>query len=186
MRPERLCHELSVALPPDSILVSDTGHAGIWTGTMVDFHSPRQEYIRCAGSLGWGIPAAVGAKCAAADRPVVCFTGDGGVWYHIAELNTAARNGINVITVVNNNASLNQEQALNERNYGGRTERSDRLWMLGDTDFAAMAESMGCLGITVKHPGEFLSALGQAFDANWPALIDVKTDIEGIAPRAWD
>jgi len=186
MRPERLCHELAIALPPDSILVSDTGHAGIWTGTMIDFHSPDQDYIRCAGSLGWGIPAAVGAKCAASDRPVICFTGDGGVWYHVAELNTAARNGINVITIVNNNASLNQEQALNERNYGGRSERSDRLWMLGDTDFAAMAESMGCLGITVRRPAEFISALGQAFDAKWPTLIDVKTDIEGIAPRAWD
>ena len=114
MRPERLCKELTDLLPDDSILVSDTGHSGIWTGTMIDLKHPGQSYVRCAGSLGWGLPAAIGAKCAAPDRPVICFTGDGGVWYHITELDTALRNGINTVTIVNNNASLNQEQGLND------------------------------------------------------------------------
>ena len=53
MRPERLCADLTRLLPKDAVLVSDTGHAGIWTGTMIDFTSPDQSYIRCAGSLGW-------------------------------------------------------------------------------------------------------------------------------------
>jgi acetolactate synthase-1/2/3 large subunit len=186
MRPERLCGELTRLLPSDAILVSDTGHAGIWTGTMIDLTSPGQSFIRCAGSLGWGLPAAIGAKCAAPDRPVVCFTGDGGMWYHLTELDTAARYGINSVTVVNNNASLNQEQALNERIYGGATPGSDRLWKLTDADFAAVAETMGCAGITVRDPAEMDSALDQALSANRPAVIDVKTDIAGIAPRAWD
>ena len=69
MRPERLCKELSEHLPADAILVSDTGHSGIWTGTMLDLRHPGQSYIRCSGSLGWGLPAAMGAKCAAPDRP---------------------------------------------------------------------------------------------------------------------
>ncbi len=186
MRPERLCGELTRLLPADAILVSDTGHAGIWTGTMIDLTSPGQSFIRCAGSLGWGLPAAIGAKCAAPDRPVVCFTGDGGMWYHLTELDTAARYGINSVTVVNNNASLNQEQALNERIYGGATPGSDRLWKLTDADFAAVAATMGCAGITVRDPAEMDSALDQALSANRPAVIDVKTDIAGIAPRAWD
>ncbi len=186
MRPERLCGDLTRLLPSDAILVSDTGHAGIWTGTMIDLTSPGQSFIRCAGSLGWGLPAAIGAKCAAPDRPVVCFTGDGGMWYHLTELDTAARYGINSVTVVNNNASLNQEQALNERIYGGATPGSDRLWKLTDADFAAVAETMGCAGITVRDPAEMDSALDQALSANRPAVIDVKTDIAGIAPRAWD
>lgn len=186
MRPERLCGELTRLLPSDAILVSDTGHAGIWTGTMIDLTSPGQSFIRCAGSLGWGLPAAIGAKCAAPDRPVVCFTGDGGMWYHLTELDTAARYGINSVTVVNNNASLNQEQALNERIYGGATPGSDRLWKLTDADFAAVAETMGCAGFTVRDPAEMDSALDQALSANRPAVIDVKTDIAGIAPRAWD
>ena len=70
MRPERLCRELSDYLPSDAILVSDTGHAGVWTGTMLDLKHADQSYIRCSGSLGWGLPAAMGAKCAQPDRPV--------------------------------------------------------------------------------------------------------------------
>ena len=90
MRPERLCKELTDYLPSDAILVSDTGHSGIWTGTMIDLKHPDQSYIRCSGSLGWGLPAAMGAKCAQPDRPVLCFTGDGGIWYHLSELETAS------------------------------------------------------------------------------------------------
>ncbi len=185
MRPERLCRELSDYLPSDAILVSDTGHAGIWTGTMLDLKHPDQSYIRCSGSLGWGLPAAMGAKCARPDRPVLCFTGDGGIWYHIAELETAARCGINTVTVVNNNHSLNQEQGGVEQIYGGRTPGSDELWLFDDADFARIAESFGALGITVNKPEELPGALERAFASGRPAVVDVKTHVEGIAPRAW-
>ena len=185
MRPERLCRELSDYLPSDAILVSDTGHAGIWTGTMLDLKHPDQSYIRCSGSLGWGLPAAMGAKCAQPDRPVLCFTGDGGIWYHIAELETAARCGINTVTVVNNNHSLNQEQGGVEQIYGGRTPGSDELWLFDDADFARIAESFGALGITVNKPDELPGALDRAFASGRPAVVDVKTHLEGIAPRAW-
>ena len=185
MRPERLCAELSDYLPADALLVSDTGHSGVWTGTMLDLIHPGQGFIRCAGSLGWGLPAAIGAKCAAPDRPVLCFTGDGGIWYHLAELETAAKYGINTVTVVNNNHSLNQEKGGNESVYGGQTAGSDDLWVFPDADFAAIAESMGCFGITVNHVAELNGALDRAFAANRPAVVDVKTHLEGIAPRAW-
>ena len=185
MRPERLCRELSDYLPSDAILVSDTGHAGIWTGTMLDLKHADQSYLRCSGSLGWGLPAAMGAKCAQPDRPVLCFTGDGGIWYHIAELETAVRCGINTVTVVNNNHSLNQEQGGVEQTYGGRTAGSDELWLFEDADFARIAESFGALGITVNKPSELPGALDRAFASGRPAVVDVKTHVEGIAPRAW-
>lgn len=185
MRPERLCRELSESLPSDTILVSDTGHSGIWTGTMLDLRHPNQLYIRCAGSLGWGLPAAMGAKCARPDRPVLCFTGDGGIWYHLSELETAVRCGINTVTVVNNNHSLNQEKHGNEAIYGGQTLGSDELWLFGENDFASIAESMGCVGITVRKPSDISSALDRAFNCNRPVVVDVKTHLEGIAPEAW-
>lgn len=185
MRPERLCRELSDHLPADAILVSDTGHSGIWTGTLLDLKHSEQRYLRCAGSLGWGLPAAMGAKCAQPDRPVLCFTGDGGIWYHIAELDTARKYGINTVTVVNNNHSLNQEKNGVEAIYGGQTAGSDELWLFPDTDFAQIAESMGCLGLTVHKPSELAGALDRAFAAGKPAVLDVKTHIDGIAPRAW-
>lgn len=185
VRPERLCKELTNCLPSNAILVSDTGHAGIWTGTMIDFSDPRQSFIRCSGSLGWGLPAALGAKCAAPDRPVLCFTGDGGIWYHIAELETAVRCDIPAVIVVNNNHSLNQEQGGVEQTYGGRTAGSDELWLFEDTDFSKIAESMGALGITVNKASEISGALDQAFSSGRPTVVDVKTHVEGISPPTW-
>ncbi len=185
IRPERLCKELTDNLPEDAVLVSDTGHSGIWTSTMIDLKSAKQSYIRCAGSLGWGIPAAMGAKCAVPDRPVVCFCGDGAVWYHLTELDAALRWGINTVTIINNNHSLNQEQGGVEHAYGGRNEDSDSMWILREVDFAKIAESIGCLGIRVTKPAQIAGALEQALAANKPAVIDVATDIEGISPPVW-
>lgn len=185
IRPERLCKELTDCLPSDAVFVSDTGHAGIWTGTMIDLKYPEQSYLRCAGSLGWGFPAALGAKCAVGDRPVVCFSGDGGIWYHMTELETAVRCGIQTVTVINNNHSLNQEKSVNERIYGEQTVGSDELWVFEDADFAAMAESMGGCGIRVDKPAEIAGAIDQAFASGKPAIVDVKTDIAGIAPSVW-
>ncbi len=183
--PERLCRELTDYLPSDAILVSDTGHSGVWTGTMIDLKHPDQTFIRCAGSLGWGLPAAMGAKCAQPDRPVLLFTGDGGIWYHLADLETAMKYGINTVTLVNNNHSLNQEKGGVEDIYGGQTAGSDDLWLFPDADFAKIAESIGCLGITVNKPSELASALDQAFAAGRPVVVDVKTHLDGIAPSAW-
>ncbi|HCP00786.1 MAG TPA: acetolactate synthase [Rhodospirillaceae bacterium] len=185
IRTERLCAEYTAHMPNDAILVSDTGHSGIWTGTMIDLIHPGQSYIRCAGSLGWAFPAAMGAKCAAPDRPVICFAGDGAMWYHLTEMETAVRCGINTVTVVNNNRSLNQEKGINEATYGGQTSGSDDLWIFPESDFAKIAESMGGLGLTVEKPGEFEGALDQAINSGRPVVIDVKTDIESITPKAW-
>ena len=86
---ERLCAAVTRALPADGILVADTGYAGIWTGTLIELNGAGQTYLRAAGSLGWAFPASLGAKCAAGDRTVLCFTGDGGFYYHLAELESA-------------------------------------------------------------------------------------------------
>jgi acetolactate synthase-1/2/3 large subunit len=83
IRPERICAELSDAVPDDGVVVVDTGHGGMWMGGMYDLRTPTQSYMRSGGHLGWAFPAALGAKCGVPDRPVVCFTGDSGFWYHI-------------------------------------------------------------------------------------------------------
>lgn len=185
--PERLCNELTKFLPEDSILVSDTGHAGIWTGSMVDLNHPGQGYIRCAGSLGWGLPGAIGVKCAAPDRPVVCFTGDGGLWYHIGELETAVRYNIPVITVVNNNRGLMQNKRGDDRGYANVDGAdSSELWQFNDVDLAKVAESMGALGIRVDRPGDIQSALEQALASGRPAVVDVVTDpMDSESPVPW-
>ncbi len=185
IRPERICKELSDHLPDDAIVVADTGHGGMWMGGMYDLRTPNQSYMRSAGHLGWAFPAALGAKCGAPDRPVFCFTGDAGFWYHIAEVETAARWGINSVTLVNNNSSGNQSKRGFDRVYGGeQTEEALRLWHFTDVNFATIAENMGAVGIRVEKPSELPGALEQAFAANRPVIIDVVTDIDALAPLA--
>ncbi|MCL4531657.1 MAG: thiamine pyrophosphate-dependent enzyme, partial [Actinobacteria bacterium] len=185
IRPERICKEISDFLPENSVLVADTGHSAIWTGTMVNLNKPGQRYIRCAGTLGWAFPAAIGAKCALPDQPVLCFTGDGGLCYHLAELETAARAGINAVILVNNNSSLQQVKKGIDTAYGGKQwGRSKEMWVFNQgTNYARIAEEMGCLGIRVERPGEIRAALEEAFAANRPTVIDVVSDID--AAPAW-
>ena len=187
MRPERVCREISEALPADGVVVSDTGHSGMWTGQMIEFSSPRQGFVRCAGSLGWGLPGAIGVKCALPDRAVVCFTGDGGAYYHLAELETAARYGINLVVVVNNNSSLNQEIPLVNAAYKGKDmERSGEIWRFQKSvDFAKLGEALGCAAFRVDKPGQLKELLPKAFAMNRPVVIDVVTDENALAEKAW-
>ncbi|MGZ8203785.1 MAG: thiamine pyrophosphate-binding protein [Burkholderiales bacterium] len=184
MRPERVCREISEALPSDGVLVSDTGHAGIWTGTMIEFKHPTQRYFRCAGSLGWGFPAALGVKCALPDKPVLCFTGDGGFYYHLTELETARRHNIGLVVLVNNNSSLNQEITLNKVAYDNAPRgRWTDMWTFTDNNFAKIAESFGVTGIRVEQPGELKDALKRAFAMGKPVVIDAVTDRNVLAKR---
>ena len=185
IRPERICAELSRHVPDDGIVVVDTGHAGMWMGGMYDLTSPRQSYMRSAGHLGWAFPAGLGAKCACPERPVITFTGDAGLWYHIAEIETAARWAINAVTVVNNNSSGNQSKRGFDRVYGGtQTEQARELWTFSRVSFARIAEEMGALGMRVEKPRDIAPALEQALKADRPVVIDVVTDIEALAPLA--
>jgi acetolactate synthase-1/2/3 large subunit len=185
MRPERICKELTEHLPDDAIVVVDTGHSGMWMGGMYDLRTPNQSYIRSAGHLGWAFPAALGAKCGAPDRPVFCFTGDAGFWYHIGEIETAVRWGINAVILVNNNSSGNQSKRGFDRVYdGNQTAEGLRLWHFTDVNFAKIAEDMGALGIRVEQPGDLPGALDRAFAANRPVVLDVVTDIDALAPLA--
>jgi acetolactate synthase-1/2/3 large subunit len=186
MRPERICKEVTDFLPADGVLVSDTGHSGIWTGGVIDITRPTQRYLRCGGSLGWALPASIGVKCALSDRPVLCFTGDAGFYYHCQELETAARYGIDVVILVNNNFSQNQEIPLFDEAYGGQQRgRAREMWTFSETGLARLAESMGCVGIRVERPADLRGALEEAFAAKRPAVVEAVSDINAVAPPPW-
>jgi acetolactate synthase I/II/III large subunit len=182
---ERLCAEVTRALPADGILVADTGYSGIWTGTMIDLNGAGQTYQRAAGSLGWSFPASLGATCAAGARKVVCFTGDGGFYYHLAELESARRCNIPVTIVVNNNSGFGQNLTGVRRISGNRPGRGEELIRFGPTDFTAVARSFGVRGIRVEQPQDIAPALQQALAADEPVLVDVVTDLEPRAPEPW-
>lgn len=186
IRPERLCKAISNVLPENGIVVSDTGHSGMWSSTMIDFLRPGQRYIRCAGSLGWSFPASLGAKCAAPDRTVICFNGDGAFYYHLAELETAVRHKISTVTVVNNNAAFNQEIHLVDAAYRNiKGDRATELWKLRGVNFADVARSFGAIGFTVTSAGDLEDAIEEGIAIDRPVVIDVKTDVEAMAKHAW-
>jgi acetolactate synthase-1/2/3 large subunit len=185
IRPERLCKELSDALPENVILVADTGYSAIWTATMVTLNHPEQTYVRAAGSLGWAFPAALGAKCAAPDRPVICFTGDGGFWYHLSELETALRHNMNTVTIINNNGGLAQGIPDIRSVYGDRPGKPEDLYRFESVSFARIAQEMGCLGLRVDRPHEIGEAIRQALAAETPAVVEVMTGLEYRAPKPW-
>ena len=189
MRPERICREITRWLPADGVIVTDTGHAGMWSGQMIELTKPTQRYIRCEGSLGWGLPGALGVKCALPERPVLLFTGDGGLYYHLPELETAARHGINLVVLVNNNSSLNQEIPLVGTAYQGKRGdryRPDEIWRFTKSvDLAKVAETLGCAGLRADKPAQLRELLPKAFAMNRPVLIDCISDDQALAPTAW-
>lgn len=157
IRPERMAKELGDWLPADAVLVVDTFHAAIWTAQMSRMKAG-QRYLRCAGSLGWAFPATIGAKAALPDTPVIGFAGDAGFYYHMAEMETAARYGINAVMVVNNNYSGGvDESAAFDRN----------------VNFAKVAESMGCVGYRVEEAAEIRGALDKALACGKPAIVEI-------------
>ena len=184
IRPERLCAELSEVLPDNAVLVVDTGHSGVWSASHIDLDSADQICIRAAGSLGWALPASIGAQCAEPDRPVVCFTGDGGLWYHLSELETAARWNIPVTIVVNNNNAFNQEIPLWTEAYGGElTGKHGEMWQFRPTNFSDVARDLGVESIRVEDPADLREAIRAATAHDGPYLVEVVTDMWATAPK---
>lgn len=119
-------------------------------------------------------------------REPLGFTGDGGFLYDATELETAARYGINAIIMVNNNVSLSQDVRPFNAAYNGKQHGGFEMWQFSkETDLVKLAESLGCVGIRVDRPGDLKGALSRALSADRPVVMDVRTDINVLAPRAW-
>lgn len=183
--PDRLCAEITRALPEDGIVVADTGYSGIWTSTLIELNGTTQTYLRAAGSLGWSFPAALGAKCAAGKRKVICWSGDGAIYYHLTELETARRRGIAVVLVINNNSGFGQGWPNIQRQQGNTPGDVRELVRFGPTDFSEVARVFGLRGIRVEEPSQIAPALREALASDETVVVDVNTDIDARAPEPW-
>ncbi|WP_018233842.1 thiamine pyrophosphate-binding protein [Thioalkalivibrio thiocyanodenitrificans] len=183
IRPERLAVELVKACPEDTLYVTGTGYAGTWAGVFMDLPAGK-SCLHCEGSLGWAFPAAIGAKAAVPDRPVLAFESDGGFFYHLTELETAVRNGINLVTVVLNNQAMALQTHLLQACWPGYRDL-DKLSKFGKTNFANIAREMGTWGIRVTDPRDIGEAVRNAIDADRPAVVDVVIDQAAVAPMAF-
>ena len=183
--PDRLCAEITRALPHDGILVADTGYSSIWTSSLVELNGAGQTYLRAAGSLGWSFPAALGAKCAAPHRKVVCWSGDGAIYYHLTELETAKRRGIAITLIINNNSGFGQGWPNIQRQQGNKPGDVRELVRFGPTNFADVARIFGLRGIRVEDPSQLAPALKEAMASDETVIVDVATDIDCRAPEPW-
>jgi len=179
IKPHRVIKEIRAALGEDDILVADTGQMGAWTGVLYPIVAPGRTYIRAAGTLGWSFPAAIGAKFAAGDRKVLDVTGDGGVAYHISELETALRCDKPFVAVVFNNVTLGMLHYGFAWRYGGKGLKSSDFV---DVDYGKVARAFNCHGARIEKPGELKDAINEAFESGKPAVVDVMIDRYELSP----
>ncbi|PLS21367.1 thiamine pyrophosphate-binding protein [Neptunicoccus cionae] len=169
----RLITELNTHLPEDGHLIADGGFAAHWGGLLFNSKKARRTFVPDRGfaSIGYGLPGAMGAQLANRDAVVVGLTGDGGFNMVLGELETARRMKLGVTVIVVNNAASGYVKALQHLMYGeGNYQSSD----LAETNYAKLADAMGCHGIRVEDPAEIADALKAAFaEKDRPSVIDV-------------
>jgi thiamine pyrophosphate-dependent acetolactate synthase large subunit-like protein len=177
--PPVVAHAMREALPADGVMVVDAGNAGKHVRLFMDTHQPNTfMYISDWGSVGAGLPMAMGVKLARPRQPVMACVGDMGMMCNVGELETAVRERIAVVCVVFNDFGLGNERAFQHELYGGRTFAVD----YGDVDFAALARVLGAHGERVEEPAEVLPAIKRALASGRPAVVDVVIDKNFLAP----
>jgi acetolactate synthase-1/2/3 large subunit len=171
-----LIHAVAQFLGEDPIIVTDVGQHQMWVAQGYPLNRPRQWLTSGGlGSMGFGVPAAIGAALAAPDRTVVCFTGDGSILMNIQELITAAEEQVNVKIVLLDNAALglvHQQQSLF---YGKRLFASQFRAM---PDFISAARAFGIGAVDLDTAIEPRSALAEALALPGPWLIHASIDAE--------
>lgn len=167
-------------LPAETIVTNGAGNYTVWANRFYQYRGYGSQVAPTAGSMGYGLPAAVGAKATHPERPVVCFAGDGCFLMHGQELATAVQYGLKIIVLVINNAMYGTIRMHQERAYPGRVTGTD----LVNPDFAAYARAFGAQGELVERTEDFAPALERALAAETSALIELRLDPEAITPAA--
>jgi acetolactate synthase-1/2/3 large subunit len=156
-------------LADDAIFVCGVTNIGYWSNLAYEVRRPR-TFITSSyfATLGFSFPTALGAKIAAPDRQVVCVVGDGGFMYACAELATAVRYGINLVTIVFNDQAYGSTKSDQLVNFRGRTVGTE----LNNPDFAKLAEVFGARGLKAA-PEQLGKVLREALDSKRPVVIEV-------------
>jgi acetolactate synthase-1/2/3 large subunit len=180
LNPYHLMRLLNQHISGDDMVVADTGYMAAWAVTVLQQKQPGRNILRAAGSLGWAFPAAFGAKLAVGNkRRVFGLTGDGGIGYHIADLETALRIKTPVIQIVLNNASLAFEYHVQKYVHEEMCPEASEFL---DVPFGDVARAFGAHGERVTSPEQFIPALRKAEQSGKPAIIDVVVSREVPPP----
>jgi acetolactate synthase-1/2/3 large subunit len=168
---------LTAALPQDTIIANDAGNFSAFLHRHWSFRHARSAIGPANGAMGYGVPAAVGAKLAAPDRTVVGCMGDGGFLMSGLEIETAVRYGLDLVCVVFRNG-LHGTIAMHQAREVGRLAGT----RIGPVDFAALARSLGAYGVSVTAESQLDDAVAGALAFRGPAVIEVHCDPDLIAP----
>lgn len=171
---------LQEELPSNSIITNDAGNFSGWLHSYYQFNSPKTYIGPTSGAMGYGLPAAIGAKFAHPDKTVVSLSGDGGFMMTMSELETAVRFNLSVIALVFNNNMYGTIRMHQEKHFPNRVIGTN----LGNPDFVMLAESMGVFGQQVTNNDDFKDSLTIAMNHRGPSLIEVVCDPEKISVKS--
>ncbi len=165
-------------LPENAIVTNGAGNYAIWVGRYMRFRRFATQLAPVSGSMGYGLPAAVGAKRQFPDRTVVCFAGDGCFLMNGQEFATAVQYDLPIIVVVVDNGMYGTIRMHQEREYPGRVSATK----LKNPDFAAYAVAFGGHGERVETTDQFAPAFERAVASGKPSILHVLIDPEAITP----
>ena len=175
MMPERILADVRAVLPRDAIITTDVGWNKNGVGQQFPIYEPGSFITPCGfATMGFGSPAALGAKLAAPDKVVVSLIGDGGFGQNPAVLATAAIENIPAIFVIMNNRAFGTIAGLEKAHYG--TTFGTLFEKDGESyspDYAAIAQAYGVEGIKIEKAADFKPALERAIKLNKPVVLDV-------------
>ena len=180
LKPQQVIKEIANSITEDTIVTTDVGLHQMWAAHFLDISKPR-KFISSGGlgTMGFGFPAAIGAKVACPDDPVVSINGDGGFLMVCQELATVREYDIPVIAVVLENRTLGMVYQWQSLLYN---ERHSQTLLGNSPDFVKLAESFGVTGVRITQPGETKEALSSAIKDNEPILLNVVIDSEEALP----
>ncbi len=176
----QVMHDLAGELEPDAILTCDAGNFATWPPRFINFTEGQRFIGPTNGAMGYGVPAAIGAKIAPPDRQVVCFVGDGGFLMTGQEIATAFHHGVAPIVLVFNNQMYGTIRMYQERAFPGRVSGTS----LTNPDFGRFIESFGGHGEVVTDTAGFVPAFRRAVASGRPAVIELRMNPEQITSRA--
>ena len=172
-------HDLSRLLEDDAILTCDAGNFATWPPRFINFKDGQRFIGPTNGAMGYGVPAAIGAKIAHPGRQVVCFVGDGGFLMTGQELATAFHHGVAPIVLVFNNQMYGTIRMYQERTYPFHVSGT----ALTNPDFAKFIEAFGGHGEVVSETAEFAPAFRRAVASGRPAVIELRMNPDQITSR---
>jgi acetolactate synthase-1/2/3 large subunit len=172
IHPANALETIGDAFGRDAIYVTDGGNTSLWAHWFLPPTQPR-SYLNILelGMLGTGIPSAIGAKLGSPERNVVCVTGDGAAGFNFMEMQSAAREGLKITTIVFAEGSWTMEEP-NERMLYGKTFGTD----MGEVRWDIVAQGLGCQSAYVDSLADLEPALVQAKAEKGPSVICVRTD----------